>query len=154
MNDRPPLVFIASSWKNREHVRSLANLCRKNGFDVYDFTDPSCRVCEEIPPEKCTETFDPDVHKYSDFINQPKFLAAVYENRQMLKVCSVVILILPCGIDATADWAYALGQGATSVIIGNPKKGEFSPTHAWANAIVETDEEAIKYLHQAYHLPG
>ena len=145
-----PLIFVASSWKNRDHVRSFANLCREHGFEVYDFTDPTCRACEEIPPEKCPESFDPAIHNYYDFVNQPRYLAAVFENRSVLSVCSAVVLILPCGIDATADWAYAVGRGALSVIIGNPKKGDFSPTHAWANRIVASDEEAINFLQNEF----
>lgn len=74
------LIFIASSWRQRKRVRKLAEQLRKIGFDVYDFTDPSCRETEEIPPEKFPEQFNPERHNYWEYLNQPEWRSAVEEN--------------------------------------------------------------------------
>jgi hypothetical protein len=141
-----PLVYISSSWKNRERVREVANLLRSKGFSAYDFTDPRCRETEEIPPKKFPKQFDPEIHVYSYYLNRPEWREAVEENRRTLNTCNAVILLLPCGIDATADWAYAVGRGVPSVVVGHPRKGERSPVHLWADAMVETVEEAVELL--------
>jgi glutaminase len=142
----PPTIYISSSWKNRERVRELADLIRDAGYDVYDFTDPRCRKTPEIPPEKFPEQFDPAEHVYGEYLQNPAWREAVEENKKALDRCAAVVLLLPCGIDATADWAYAVGLGKKSVVIGHPPAGERSPVHLWANAMVEQGCEVVEYL--------
>lgn len=142
------MIYISSSWKQRERVRKLANLLREAGFKVYDFTDPSCRETPEIPPEKFPEQFDPNLHKYADYINKPEWRAAVEENRRAIEKSEIVVLLLPCGADAHADYGYALGLGKRAVVVGHPDKGDRSPTHLWAEKILGTIEEAVRYLCQ------
>ncbi len=139
-------VYISSSWKNRDQVRALAINLRNYGHEVYDFTDPDCRSVPEIPPEKFPEEFDPQVHVYSEYINRPEWRAAVECNRKALCNCDVVVLLLPCGTDAHADWALGMGMGKRSIIVGHPCKGERSPVHLWADALVEKSEHAAMLL--------
>lgn len=139
-------VYISASWKLRGEVRNLASTLRDGAHEVYDFTDPNCRNTPEIPPEMFAEQFFPDHHIYSEYLNKPEWKAAVIENRKALEWCDVVILLLPCGIDATADWAYALGLGKKSVIVGHPTAGERSPTHLWADKMVSSVAEAVEFI--------
>jgi hypothetical protein len=140
-------IYISASWKNRSTVRLLASVLREDGHEVYDFTDPRCRCTPELPPEKFPEQFDPDKHNYRDYLeNQPAFRGAVDENRRAIEWCDLVILLLPCGIDATADWALGVGLGKQSVIVGNPKAGERSPTHLWANAMLDNVNDVIAWV--------
>ena len=124
----------------------MAEMLRNHGFEVYDFTDSSRRKQEEIPPEKFPDQFDPEEHIYQEYLNRPEWKNAVVENREALDNCVVVILLLPCGIDAHADWAYAVGRGASSIIVGHPNAGERSPVHLWADALIESDDEIIPAL--------
>lgn len=142
------LVYISASWKQRDRVRALATAAREFGIGVFDFTDRRDRVVEEIPPERFPEQFDPARHVYAEYLNRPEWLQAVLENRLMLCRCDTVVLLLPCGIDATADWALAVGRGARSIVVGHPPAGERSPVHLWATKMVETDEEALQWLAQ------
>jgi hypothetical protein len=139
-------IYISSSWKNRDRVRAFANAARSRGITVYDFTDARCRRTEEIPPEKFPEQFDPERHVYAKYLSRPEWRQAVMENMFALQRVDVVVLLLPCGIDATADWAYAIGRGVLSVVVGHPPAGERSPVHLWATKMVETDEEALRWL--------
>lgn len=117
------MIFIASSWKQRERVRRFAHRLRSLDYGVYDFTDPRCRKCVEMPPEKFPEKFDPEKHDYWKYINKPEAVEAVAENRRMINCCTMLVMLLPCGVDATADWAYAVGRGKKTFIIGHPPKG-------------------------------
>jgi hypothetical protein len=133
-------VYLSSSWKNREAVRKLAILLRSIGHQVYDFTDPACRKTEEIPPERFPEQFDPDRHLYCEYIQSNAYWrAAVFANRDALRRCDAVVLMLPCGNDGHSDWAFAVGLGKRTCVIGSPKAGERTPTHLWADAILQDD---------------
>jgi hypothetical protein len=139
-------VYLSSSWKNRERVRAMAVALRQLGISVYDFTDPTCRNTPEIPPEAFPEQFDPARHKYSQYIRAvPEWRAAVECNRQAIRDCRAIILLLPCGLDAHADAFYGLGLGRLLVVTGSPKAGERVPTHMWADAILDTDGDAIAW---------
>jgi hypothetical protein len=140
------LIYISSSWKNRERVRALAEMLRGDGHEVYDFTDPSCRKSEEIPPERFPEEFDPEQHLYSEYLDRPEWHQAVSENRQALDRCDLVVLLLPCGNDAHADWAYAVGRGKKSVVVGHPGKGERSPVHLWADGFCSDTDGLMALL--------
>jgi len=139
-------IYISSSWKNRTLVRIIAKKIRTKGHEVYDFTDPKCRSTPEIPPEQFPEQFDPEKHEYKQYLDRPEWRNAVEENRRAIEQCDVIVLLLPCGIDATADWAYGLGLGKKSCVVGAPKAGERSPTHLWANKMFNMPIEAVNWI--------
>lgn len=145
-------IYISASWKNRTLVRSLANNLRLHDHEVFDFTDPICRKTYEAPPEMFPEQFDPSIHNYSDYINRAEWKAAVNENREAIAWADLIILLLPCGIDATADWALGVGMGKRSIIIGHPPKGERSEVHLWADAILDNTDDIIPWLKYNYML--
>lgn len=139
-------IYISSSWKNREEVRQLAESLRNLGHEVYDFTDPACRKTPEIPPEKYPEEFDPTIHKYSEYIRKPEWKQAVMENKKAIEDADFIILLLPCGSDSHADWALGVGMGKWSVVVGQPRKGERSPVHHWANGMFDTVDQFIEWF--------
>lgn len=130
-------IYISASWKSKLMVRQLAHLLEASGHEVFDFTNQQKRKTEIVPPEKYPDQFDPQVHDYSEYLlANEEWRLAVEENRRRVDECDCVLLLLPCGIDATADWAYGVGRGKKTVILGYPPKGERSPTHLWADAIL------------------
>lgn len=144
---KPMNIYISSSWKNREQVRELATKLRARNCDVYDFTDPMCRRTPEIPPEKYPELFDPLKEPYAEYLDRvPEWKAAVLENKRALDRCDLCVLLLPCGNDSHADWAYAVGRGKRSVVVGNPKAGERCTTHLWADAILRNTDTLLSWL--------
>src|SRR5262249_18000785 len=129
-------IYISSSWKQRERVRALAIRLRAAGHEVYDFTDPACRNTPAIPPERFPEQFDPEKHVYHEYISAvPEWRAAVQCNYQALIRADLCVLLLPCGNDAHADWAFAVGIGCKNAVVGQPKVGDRTPSHLWADAI-------------------
>lgn len=139
-------IYISSSWKNRERVREMAERLTSMGHDVYDFTDSRCRKMPEIPPERFSEEYDPDTMVYREYIRRPEWQAAVTENRQAIAWADLIILLLPCGNDSHADWALGVGMGIRSVVVGRPRRGERSPVHIWANEIVDSVDDAYKWI--------
>lgn len=139
-------IYISSSWKNRDKVRELAAQLRGFGHEVYDFTDPACRKTPEIPPEKYPEKFNPDIHKYSEYINKPEWIGAVMENKGAIHWADFIVLLLPCGSDSHADWALGVGLGKGSVVVGQPRKGERSPVHHWADKIFDDVQGFIDWF--------
>ena len=128
-------------------MRALAILLREHGHIVYDFTDPTCRNTPEIPPERFPDQFDPARGSYSQYITSvPEWRQAVECNRVALDRADVVVLLLPCGNDAHADWAYAVGRGKRSCVVGSPTNGDRTPTHMWADAILDTPAEVPRWL--------
>ncbi len=139
-------IYISASWKQVHRVRQLAELLRLSGHRVYDFTDQKARASKPIPPEIFPEKFDPSLQSYRDYLNRPEWKNAVYENRAAIEWADLIILLLPCGIDATADWAYGVGIGKKSIIIGHPENGDRSPVHLWADAILGSDDDVLSFL--------
>lgn len=140
-------VYLSSSWKNRVRVRTFADALRSRGISVYDFTDPSCRSTPEIPPENFPEAFDPERGEtYSAYLrSRPEWAAAVAGNRKAIARAEIVLLLLPCGLDAHADWAFAVGLGKKTAVVGAPAPGVRVPTHLWSDAMFEGDEEAVEW---------
>lgn len=138
-------VYISSSWKNRDRVRAFANALRTAGHLPYDFTDPATRKTPEIPPERFPEAFDPEKHKYREYLDVPEWRVAVAANREALNDCDACVLLLPCGHDAHADWAYAVARGKRTAVVGQPRAGERTPTHWWADVILDADEDAVSW---------
>lgn len=139
-------IYLSASWKNRLLVRRLAETLRLDGHEVFDFTDPKGRRANEVPPELFPEKFDPSKHIYREFINRKEWRDAVNENREAIKWADLIILLLPCGIDATADWALGIGMGKRSVIVGHPARGESSEVHLWADAMLGSAEDILPWL--------
>lgn len=140
-------VYISSSWKQRDQVRQLAEQLQEIGLTVYDFTNPACRDSPEIPPEEFPEQFDPEKHDHGEYLQSvPEWCAAMEGNRKALGNCSIVILLLPCGLDAHADAYYALGRGKRLIVCGSPHKGDRTLTHLWAEIILPSPQDVVAYL--------
>ena len=145
-------IYISSSWKNRERVRALATMLVAADHEVYDFTDRASRQLilgadtQEIPPEMFEEQFDPEKHRYSKYLEKPEWIRAVMGNKAALDWCDVCVLLLPAGNDAHADWAYAVGRGKITYILGHPKSGDRTPTHLWAFKMFEEPEQFVRWM--------
>ncbi len=144
-------IYISASWKNRIAVRNLAETLRKYGHDVFDFTDPRYRKTSESPPEMFPEQFDPSRHIYSKYLDRKEWRDVVNENREEIRKADLIILLLPCGIDATADWALGVGMGKKSIIVGHPNYGERSEVYLWADSILESTEDILPWLESHTH---
>lgn len=144
-------IYLASSWKNRDKVREMAVRLRKDGHKVYDFTDPECRKTAETPHEKRPKPYDPALHKsYAALLRNSDMYASVMNNQEAIRWCDLVVLLLPCGLDAHADWAYGLGLGKATVICGLPRPGDTVYTHCWADKVLDNPDDVYRYIKETY----
>jgi len=132
----------------------MAIRLRKDGHHVYDFTDPNTRKVSETPPEAQQEPFDPKIHKsYAAYMKNDKaklMYASVMNNQEALRWCDLVILLLPCGNDAHADWAFGVGLGKQSIVVGQPRAGEQTYTQLWADKILDNPDDVYDFIEKAY----
>ena len=121
----PRRVYIASSWKNRKIVRSMAKLLRTIGHEVYDFTDP-----EHFVFNMTEET--QEIKSQVDWIECGKISStqqACANDKAGLDWCDTVIMLLPCGRSAHLEAGVAIGQGKQLIIYGDLPLGEFEVTY-------------------------
>lgn len=130
----------------RKTVRELSETLRRHGHEVFDFTDPNNRITPEAPPEQFPEKFNPEQHNYREFLNKQIWRDVVNENREAIKAADLVIMLLPCGIDATADWALGVGLNKRTVIVGHPPAGTSSEVHLWADAMLDTVDDISPWI--------
>jgi len=130
----------------------MATKLRLDGHKVYDFTDRECRKTPEFPHDKRPESFDAKKHKsYRLHLESaPQLYAAVMNNQEAIRWCDLVILLLPCGNEAHADWGYGVGLGKASIITGHPREGDYSATHLWADKIIDDPEDVYAFIRENY----
>jgi nucleoside 2-deoxyribosyltransferase len=118
-------VYIASSWRNAETIRILAEALREHGHEVYDFTDPTNYVHNITEEAK-------EVRDKVDWIEcgqMPSTQQACDNDKAGLDWCDAVLMLLPCGRSAHLEAGIALGQGKQLIIYGYLPRGEFEVTY-------------------------
>lgn len=74
-------------WGILEKPQCSAQPCRKfkiSWIRGFDFTDPHCRKTHVTPPEMFPEQFDPDIQRYSEYINRQEWRTVVNKNREVV----------------------------------------------------------------------
>lgn len=109
------MIYVASSWRNEGHGEVVRAL-RQAGLDVYDFKEPT--TCF-----KWTDVSDVDEHggnlsvqAYWRALVHPTAQAGFNQDYGALQASSTVILALPAGPSAHAEWGYAVGAGKPNAI--------------------------------------
>jgi hypothetical protein len=139
-------IYISSSWENRDEVRRMAVMLRSCGYSVYDFTDADSPKNTEIPCKKYPEEFDPGIHKYSIYINKPAWKSLAMANLRTIQTADFIILLLPCDANSHICWAYGVGLGIPSAVVGQPRKGEKTPLHHLADHFFDTVDDFISWI--------
>jgi len=135
-------VYIASSWKNAENVRLIADLLRKNNVQVDDFTDDSrgryVFSYLDLPEH--------DKINGIDFLTLDQAKRAFIEDKKMIDWADAVLLLLPCGRSAHLEAGYAVGMGKHLIILGEFPPGEFDVMYGFASLVTSDLVEAVKYF--------
>ena len=149
-------LYLASSWKLRDALVSVAETLRSYGHEVDCFCDPrSGRYVFHW-----SEFFGPGVTKEQaerlrfnfdakSFIDDTRVQRAFEEDKQWLDWSEGVVLVVPSGRSAHLEAGYAIGQGKPVWIWGKFPKGEFDVMYLFARALFREMElgtlvEAIK----------
>jgi len=132
-------IYIASSWKNAEDVRWLADELRSRGHKVFDFTNHEHR-------EDGLDTFvfgakewaeysgeSPDAIEYKDFLTWEPTKRAFASDKAGIDWADCVIMLLPCGRSSHLEAGYAVGCGKPLYIFGDLPFGEFDAMYGFAS---------------------
>lgn len=138
-------IYIASSWKNEDSVKYLANLIREETPCSVDcFADASTRYVfswREI-------NVDRKKLNAKTFMQYNKVWEAFREDKKWLDWCDCCVLFLPAGKSSHLEAGYAKGRGKKMVIFspdGFPT-GEFDVMYGFANLITDDIDTLIDYL--------
>lgn len=142
-------IYISTSWKQRKLVKEYTAKLRALKHTVYNFTETPNET-QSIPPEYFLEQFDPATMNYKEYITKTEFILKMKENWKAIHNCDLIILLLPAGNDAHADWSLGVGLGKHTIVVGHPVKGDRSPTHLWANVILTDIDETLSYVQSLF----
>jgi len=136
-------IYLASSWKNSEKIRSLAIILRKNGHQVFDFTDDSGR-------QNGLDTYVFNARKlfgnsfyemnHKEFLAKSETKRAFLSDKAGIDWCDTLILVLPCGNSSHIEAGYAKGKRKELIIYGNLPKGSFDTMYGFSEEIFFEDE--------------
>ena len=140
-------IYLASSWKNAEGVKTILELLRKQGFEVDCFCDQeggrvgfNIADCMKRLGYSITDV-DPITALQHPAVSK-QFKIAFTEDKKWLDWCNCVIMLMPCGRSAHLEAGYAKGQGKLFYILwlNEPAKGEFDNMYQFADGMFRTEE--------------
>lgn len=149
-------IYIASSWKNAERVRKLANFLRESGHEVFDFTDPDNRpnnMDKFVFGAKQWAEYsgkNPDQTEYKDFLTWEPTQRAFKSDKAGLDWADTVVLVLPSGRSSHLEAGYGVGAGKELFIFGDLPVGEFDAMYGFAKGCFHNNEflalmDALKF---------
>ncbi|MEO5368505.1 MAG: nucleoside 2-deoxyribosyltransferase domain-containing protein [Magnetococcus sp. DMHC-1] len=110
-------IYLASSWRNQYYDKVISAIRRLKDVSVYDFKQQQFTkwtLLGELAKDQavCTREFDRE-------LETERTRDAFETDYKALNNADVVVLVLPCGISAHMEAAYAAGQGKTVFIWTN-----------------------------------
>lgn len=150
-------IYIASSWKNAEIVRTLADMLRNDGHSIFDFTDPNNRADEldsfvfSVIEWKKHSGKDPEQIDWKDFLTWEPTKRAFNSDKAGIDWADVLVLLHPSGRSSHLEAGYAVGSGKPLFIFGDLPLGEFDAMYGFAADCFRTDElnelrEILNYI--------
>lgn len=101
-------IYVASSWRNKEHQQTAVHALRQDGHEVYDFTESeSAFNWGSIDPD--WKTWSPG--EYVGNLLHPLARAGFDRDMKALRECDAVLQVMPCGASASWEAGYAVGAG-------------------------------------------
>jgi len=134
-------IYLASSWKNEELVKIIAEVLRQRGHEVDCFCDESGGRYVF----RWTDHFEiiEDANVFS-FLTLPEAKKAFEEDKKWIDWSDAVVMIFPCGNSSHLEGGYAKGCGKKLYIWGNFPSGYFENMYGFADGIF--DEYHLKDL--------
>lgn len=136
-------IYLASSWKNVEAVRGIAELLRMKGHEVFDFTDPTIRPkgMDNFAFEASLIAGRPrEEIEWLEFLDWPATKRAFACDKAGLDWANTIVMILPCGRNAHLEAGYGVGQGKDVFIFGKLPKGEYEVMYRFATGCYRTEQ--------------
>lgn len=133
-------LYLASSWKMRDRLLSLASLLRLEGHEVDLFCDDSTGRYT-FHWSKFVER-EEDLLQYDakSFIGDERVIRAFIEDKRWIDWAEGVVLVLPSGRSAHLEAGYAVGSGKHLWIFGELPKGQFDVMYGFARGLFRTED--------------
>lgn len=134
-------IYLASSWRCELYLPMLS-LLRTWGHDVYDFRD---RGFSWSDVDESWDGEETSVHNIKPLLDNAISLRAWHRDLSALKMADTLVLCLPCGSSAHAEFGYAVGAGKSTAVVV-PESGEVRPDLTWLLAdIITGDTDTLRY---------
>lgn len=133
-------LYIASSWKNAEWLKKLAETLKSHDHEVDLFCDDSSgryvfHWSQFVEKEEDLADYDA-----KSFLDDPRVLRAFREDKGWLDWAEGVVLCVPSGRSAHLEAGYAAGQGKPVWVYGQFPKGEFDVMYGFAQGLYRGPE--------------
>lgn len=138
-------VYTASSWRNQELVRNLAQVLRNAGNqEVYCFAEHSEQQVQFNWPDVVDMDKTDGIQALELDISKRAFRV----DFNGLEWCNVLILVNPAGRDSHFEAGFVRGKGGYVFIIGDWPKGEYSNMYHLAHKLYRWEQigEMIREL--------
>ncbi|MED4728702.1 hypothetical protein P9597_11185 [Aneurinibacillus migulanus] len=136
-------IYLASSWKNEETVKHIADLLRNVGHEIDAFCDQSNgRFVFNFDQLSNTEEMNAQTVLKESIVQR-----AFAEDKKWLDWADGCLLILPSGKSAHLEAGYAKGKGKFLIIYQEEfPKGEFDVMYGFADLVTDDFNEVIRFL--------
>jgi hypothetical protein len=134
---------MASSWKNADDVKTIADYLRKHGQEVDCFTDESTgRYVFHWSQLGSFENLNAIT-----FMQDERSQRAFKEDKKWIDWADGVLLFLPAGKSAHLEAGYAVGSGKFLLIYQETyPKGEFDVMYGFADLITDDFVDIMRFL--------
>jgi len=129
-------IYLASSWKNEQLVRTVQQILEQNGHEVDAFCDPSkdrfVFHYSAIPNYQELDAIQ--------FMETPQVNRVFNEDKRWIDWADAVVMILPCGKSSHLEGGYAKGKDKKLYIFGRFVAGEFDAMYGFADGMFRLHE--------------
>ena len=125
-------IYVASSWQTPRHDEVVKAL-RDEGHYVYDYREQGEQIIWEY------ESY-PTSNEVTTFLSQPDVLRAIDTDFDGLAACEALVLVLPSGRSAHAEFGHVLHQVPTVVLWELLTTGEHAVELIYSEADLITEE--------------
>jgi hypothetical protein len=129
-------IYLASSWKNKELLRSINTQLKSLGHNVDCFCSADGR--------RTVFNFKQlkyDVKRDNISIRQEEIVKKAFEeDKKWLDWCEALIMFLPCGKSAHLEAGYAKGKGKKVYFVGSFPVGELDVMYGFADGLYRYEQ--------------
>lgn len=145
-------VYVAGSFKNQTAIREIGNKLRAKGHQCYVFCDEhefTYTLSQELRRDPQLATLTPQAIE-----KNATLIAIGHRNWMQLKVCDVLVLVLPCGRSAHLEAGWMVGKNRRVYVIGPMRPNEFDAMYVMVDGIFSESqfEEMATQMQERWEL--
>jgi len=122
-------IYLASSWRNKDRVRTVGTVLRQNGHECFDFTNPGDHTA--LPNGFHWSEIDPDwqewtANQYRDhLLNHDLSKVGLAQDLGGMEWADVCVALMPFGRSASLELGWFIGKGKPAhILLGDDQEPE------------------------------